>query len=391
MQEIYKGPIRAAIDFGHRNIIYPRLVSGEAEKDREVAHERALGLMEKAQQREILMEIFGHFYEFEDPIVATTFAGCQLRNPLGLAAGFDKDVRVVRFLDALGLGTIKVGSICLLEWGGNDRPRIFPLPEDLGLINRMGFPGGGADRAEDKLNALEENTKSALVVNIAASKPSFKSEDKAIQDYVRVAEQLILYGVWHEVNVSSPNTPGVRGLQEPEVFAELAYELQKVYAANDVLFTFKFSPDLAEEKLLKDVRIAKDFGAAGVVVTNTTTDSGIRESLRSVHKNEQGGISGRPLTKRSLEVSHRVHNYIGDELDVNRAGGILTSEDLWDALTYGGAKIVDIYTAFIAYETSRPSIFYSMVKDLSRAMRAYGMKSMEDFRDLRGRKIPFPK
>ena len=391
MQEIYKGPIRNVIDLAHRNIIYPRLVSGEAQKDREVAHERALGLMERAQQSEILMRIFGHLYDFEDPIVATTFAGFQLRNPLGLAAGFDKDVKVVRFLDSLGLGTVKVGSICLLEWGGNNRPRIFPLPEDSGLINRMGFPGGGADKAERKLNGLREDLKSALVVNIAASKPSFESEDRAIHDYVKVAEQLLPYGVWHEVNVSSPNTPGVRGLQEPEVFAELAYELQKVYAPNDVPFTFKFSPDFDEQKLLKDVRIAKDFGASGVAVTNTTTDSEIRESLKSPHRNEQGGISGRPLTRRALEVSHRVHNFIGDELDVNRAGGILTSEDLWDALTYGGAKIVDIYTAFIAYETSRPSIFYNMVKDLSRAMRAYGMKSMEDFSDLRGRRIPFPK
>lgn len=391
MQEIYKGPIRGAIDLAHRNVIYPRLVSGDAEKDREVAHERALALMERNQQNEILMKIFGSLYEFEDPIVATAFAGVPLRNPVGLAAGFDKDARVVRFLDSLGLGNIKVGSICLLEWGGNERPRIFPLPEDLGLINRMGFPGGGAYRAEEKLKTVDGRTNSALVVNIAASKPSFTSEDNAIRDYVKVAEQLSPYGDWHEVNVSSPNTPGVRGLQEPEVFAELAPEIARVYVEEEIPFTFKFSPDLPEDKLLKDVRIAKDVGATGVVVTNTTTDSEIRGSLKSARKNEMGGISGRPLTRRALNVSHKVYEYIGGELDVNRAGGVMTSEDLWDALTYGGATIVDIYTAFIASETSKPSIFHKMVKDLAKAMRAYGVKSMVDLEDLRGRRIPFPK
>lgn len=387
---MYKEVARTTIDLAHRNIVYPALTSGQAQKDREIAHERSLRLMERGQGSEFLMRLLTELYEVDDSIVATTFADTVLRNPLGLAAGFDKDVRVVRFLDSLGTGTIKVGSICLLEWGGNERPRVFILDKDLGLINRMGFPGEGADKAKDKLRTLDGTTNSALVVNIAASKPSFTSEDNAIRHYLEIVEQLSLYGEWHEVNVSSPNTPGVKGLQEPEVFEELASEIAKVYREGNMPFTFKFSPDLAVDKLLKDVRTAKDVGAAGVVVTNTTVDSQIRESLKSVNKNEAGGISGRPLTEKALDISHRVYEYVGEELAINRAGGVMISEDLWDALTYGGAKIVDIYTAFVYPKTSKPSLFYRMVSGLAKAMKEYGMSSMDEFEDLRGRKIPFP-
>src|SRR5258708_301751 len=122
--KMHKEIARRTIDIAHQKIVYPQLVSGEAEKDREIAHERALKLMERAQQSEILMRIFDHLYEFEDSIVATNFAGVPLKNPIGLAAGFDKDVRVARLIDSLGVGFQKPGSITLLDWGGNDRPRI---------------------------------------------------------------------------------------------------------------------------------------------------------------------------------------------------------------------------------------------------------------------------
>jgi len=381
---------RSAIDLAHRKIVYPALTSGDAQGDREIAHEKALRLMERGQDSDILMRIFNALYSFNDSIVATRFADTDLRNPIGLAAGFDKDARVIGFLDSLGPGTLKAGSITLLEWAGNEGQRIFLLPEDQGLINRMGFPGAGAKKAKEKLDVIDGTTHSALVVNIAASKPSFSSIENAIIDYAEVAKELSPYGEWHEVNVSSPNTPGVRGLQEPEVFAQFASVLAEFYKEESVPFTFKFSPDLPVDKLLKDVRTAKDVGAAGVVVTNTTTDKQIRDSLRSPHRNEIGGISGRPLTKKALDVSHTVYEYIGEELDINRAGGVINSEDLWDALTYGGARIVDIYTAFIEQRTSRPSLFYRMVSDLAKAMREHGMSSMREFEELRGRRVPFP-
>jgi len=166
-----------------------------------------------------------------------------------------------------------------------------------------------------------------------------------------------------------------------------------VYLNREKPVRFKFSPDLAQEKLHKNARTIKDKGGAGITLGNTSTGDDVKALLneKDVHREETGGISGRPITPKALEVSHNLYDYIGEELPIHRIGGIRTVEDVWDALTYGGATTVDVYTAFVRQETSTPNFAYYILHDLAKAMRAEGMESMDDFKALRGKKVPFPK
>ena len=387
---------RRAVDLFHRKEVYPYLTGGAAKDDREIAHERVLNLMERLQRSDLTMSTLSQLFVYRDPILSLTLFGKRVPNPLGIAAGFDKDARVYRFLgEALGFGIVKPGSITKLDFGGNPRPRIFDLPQNDGLINRMGFPGGGTDRAEVRLKADRRYREFMLIINIAASKPSFE-RNTAIEDYGAAYSQMLPYGDAIEVNISSPNTPGVRGLQEPEVFEQLASHIKdirdgRVYGFRPLIY--KFGPDLPAERLEKDLRIAIDNGADGVTLTNTSTNPTLRESLKpDVHKNEIGGMSGALLEPLALDVSHRAYDYIGGQIEIFRAGGIgRSARDIWDALTFGGASAVDAYASFVRETTSSPNYTFYRLRDLARAMRAKGMTSMDDFKVLRGKRVPFPK
>lgn len=385
--------VRSGLDFGHRKIVHPLLTRGEAQNDREIAHERALRMMQMAQRVPLAVQILDCAFSYDDPILKTSFAGLKAPNPLGIAAGLDKNAHVHRFLgQGFGFGSVTVGSITKVEYGGNARPRIFDLPHSRGLINRMGFPGEGSDNAVQMLQNDKQREKPyLLIINFAATKPSFDA-GKQIEDYRAVAQDLVYFGDEGEGNVSSPNTPGVRGLQEPDIFSDLADAVIPVYLDRGKPVRFKFGADLEIEKLHKNAQAIIDKKGSGITVTNTSTDAEIRKGLsaQDVHKEEQGGISGSPITQKALEASHRLYDYIGDEIPIHRIGGIMNVHDVWDALTYGGATTVDVYTAFVRQETSTPNFAYYILRDLVKAMRAEGMTSMEDFRSLRGRKVSFP-
>lgn len=391
--------IRHKIDQVHQEKVHPYLTAGEAQADREIAHERALGLAERVQGHEIAVRIMGSLFTYKSDNLATIVSGISMRNPLGLAAGFDKNARIHRLLgQGLGFGAVKVGSITKEPYKGNDRPRIFDLPNNDGLINRMGFPGDGSDEAQARLEADKSRRNYSLVVNIAASRPSF-DRNTQIEDYVEVAKQLRGYGDGHEINVSSPNTPGVRGLQEPEVFSDLAQALKPAYRVNFLNsylnsppYMYKFGPDLPMDQLLKNIQTAKDNGARGVSLGNTVTGDDVRHRLSyDVYKDEAGGISGQPLKEKALERSHQVYLKMGEEIDITLIGGIQNAEDVWRALTYGGAKAVDVYSAFVRPTTSTPNFTYYILRDLHRAMKAEGIGNMSQFKDLRGKAVPFPK
>ncbi|OGH14871.1 MAG: dihydroorotate dehydrogenase (quinone) [Candidatus Levybacteria bacterium RIFCSPHIGHO2_01_FULL_38_96] len=385
--------IRSVIDAAHRNIVHPLLTSGDAQEDREVGHERALRMMRMAQRIPLAVRVLDRAFSYDDPILKTSFAGLEAPNPLGIAAGFDKNARVHRFLgQGLGFGTVTVGSITKVEYKGNERPRIFDLPNSRGVINRMGFPGEGSASAVRRLKNDNKERPYLLIVNFAASKPSFDA-GRQIEDYAAVAEDLVYFGDEGEGNVSSPNTEGVRGLQEPDVFSDLAAAVIPIYLNHGGLVRFKFGPDIETEKLHKNAQTIIDKKGSGITITNTSTDPEVCKGLsaQDVHKEEQGGISGLPITQKALEASHRLYDYIGDEIPIHRIGGIMNIRDVWDALTYGGATTVDIYTSFVRQETSTPNLAFYMLRDLARAMRANGMTSMADFKEFRGKRIPFPK
>ncbi len=387
--------LRRFIDVSYRKIVHPYITRGEAGNDREIAHERALKLAEIIQGNTAAMRLLSRFFTFRDPILQTRIGNKFAPNPFGIAAGFDKNDRIERLLgEGLGFGIVTVGSITKISYDGNPRPRIFDLPTNEGLINRMGFPGDGSDKAEVRLKTSEDSRNYFLVVNIAASKTSFE-RGTAIEDYGLVYEQLLPYGDATETNGSSPNTKGVTGLQEPEVFKDLAShlaEIRKNSPYKNKPLIYKFSPDLDPEKLEKDLQIAIDNGADGVTLTNTSTDLLIRNSLKpEKYSNEAGGISGSPLNSRSLEITHRAYQYVGESIFIIRAGGISgTASDIWDALTYGGATIAEAYTSFVRPTTSTPNFTINALKDFAEAMRLVGMESMDDFRQYRGKRVPYP-
>lgn len=392
--------LRQGIDTVHRKIIYPSLTRDGGQDDREIAHENAIGLASKLQHFEMVTQFMRKMFAYKNPALRTSVAGVKAPNPLGLAAGFDKNARVHRLLgEGLGFGIVKVGSITKIPYEGNERPRIFDLPNNDGLINRMGFPGEGSDEAEKRLReSYAKRRHYSLIINIAASKPSFETNSQ-IDDYIAVAEQLLEFGNGHEINVSSPNTEGVQGLQEPEVFTDLAQALKATYLVGEspthgymTPFQYKFGPDLEMQSLLRNIKTAKDNFASGISLGNTTTDQNVRDYLSlDRYKNEKGGISGQPLKKKALERSHQVYQEMGEEIDITLIGGIQNASDVWNALTYGGAKAVDVYTAFVRPTTSTPNFAFYILRDLHRAMKAESMSSMADFKDLRGKKVPFPK
>ncbi len=391
---IGEGIARAGIDLAHKRVVHPYLTRGEAQTDREKAHERALDLMKQAQGNELIMSLLHGLFVYKNPILQTNFAGVEAPNPLGLAAGFDKNARVYRLLGAMGFGFVTVGSITEVPYEGNARPRIFDLPDSDSLINRMGFPGDGANQAEAHLRrSFADHRKFALIVNTAASKPSF-DRGTPISDYTKTYRQLYPYGEISEINVSSPNTPGVKGLQEPEMFNELAQEIALArtrLSPKGKPTIYKFGPDLPKEKLLQNLKTVLRTGGNGVCLTNTTVDVTIRSKLRpDLHRQEVGGMSGACLTSRALEVSHMAWEYTEGKLPIKRAGGIGSPRDLWNALTYGGATTVDIYSAFVRPTTSTPNLTMYWLKDLAKAMQMEGMTSMKDFAQLKGQRVRFP-
>jgi len=390
---------RTGVDIVHRKIVHPYLTRGKAREDREVAHERALDLMESLQNNPLVMKLLREMFVYEDPILETNIAGVKLPNPIIMPAGFDKKVRVHKFLgEAAGFGAVTEGTITKIPYIGNDQPRIFDLPQSDGLINRMVFPGDGSDEGEKRLQEDNPSERDyGLFVSIGASKPSFENGTE-IEDFVSVAKQLIPYGDGQEQNISSPNTKGVLGLGAR--YEELASALnQEVYipysiqlGGKELVVLAKISPDLARKDRQSLIRIGHDNGVKVIVLGNTSVDSDVRSNLdaNDIYREEAGGISGQPIRQKALENSHEAYVDTDGEIPIIMAGGIKTAEDVWNALTYGGASAVGIYTAFVRPNSSTPNFVYYLLKDLARAMRVANMQSIDDFKYLRGAKVAYP-
>jgi dihydroorotate dehydrogenase len=394
--------LRAPIDLGHREIVHRKLTAGEAQRDREISHERALDMVEKLQSNPFIMEGLNMVFAHDDPILKTRFAGLTLPSPIGFAAGFDKNARIWDFLFyAQGFGYGEVGSVTFLKFEGNPRPRIHDLPNNDGLSNRMGFPGDGVDEVIPRLPYINKVAfdianlidSPKLIVNHAASKPSFE-QGKAFEHSLKAFELLLPYGYAHTGNESSPNTAGVRGIQEPEVHAEYAAAYEEKRAQSAYYFKpvgFKYGPELEFVKLYKNIRTDIDHGINYTSLTNTTTDPEIRANLNpDVHKDEIGGVSGQPLKPKALERSHRVYLIFGDEIDIKYSGGIQNGKDVWDAFTYGGAKATEALSGYVRPTSSTPNFAHYIKRDLAISMRMMGMTSMEDFKELRGKRVPYP-
>ena len=266
--------------------------------------------------------------------------GLNFKNPVGLAAGLDKDAIAYKELSALGFGFIEIGTLTPKPQPGNPKKRLFRLKEDGGLINRMGFNNGGVDAAVQR---LKKNNGVLIGGNIGKNK--LTPNENAVEDYKICFEKLFDYVDYFVVNVSSPNTPNLRELQDKAPLTKILTELQSMNAAKPKQkpILLKIAPDLSDEQLLDIIEIVNKTKIAGVIATNTTIS---REGLTSENQRETGGLSGKPLTKRSTEVIRFLAEKSGKSFPIIGVGGIHTAEDAIEKLE-AGASLVQLYTGFI--------------------------------------------
>jgi dihydroorotate dehydrogenase len=273
-----------------------------------------------------------------DPVLASTVFGVHFPGPLGLAAGFDKDGTGLNAWGALGFGYAEVGTVTAHAQPGNPAPRLFRLPDDRALLNRMGFNNRGAAALAAKL--ADHRSDVPIGVNIGKTKVT-PAEDAA-QDYRASARLVGSQAAYLVVNVSSPNTPGLRDLQTVESLRAI---LSAVLAETSTPVLVKIAPDLADTDIDDIADLAVELGLAGIVATNTTVS---RDGLRTpgVEQLGNGGISGPPLRARADEVLRRLYGRVGDRLTLISVGGIETVDDAWDRVT-AGASLLQGYTGFI--------------------------------------------
>ena len=294
------------------------------------------------------------FYIIDDSRLEKSLFGIKFKNPVGLAAGFDKNAQLYEELTSFGFGFIEIGTVTPKPQSGNPRKRLFRLVEDSAIINRMGFNNVGV---EEIIKNLKKNKSTLIGGNIGKNKitPNYL----AIDDYVTSFNMLFDFVDYFVVNVSSPNTPNLRDLQQKEPLTKLINSLISINRNKNKPkpILLKIAPDLNNNQLLDIISIVKDTGLDGIIATNTTIN---RDNLKSVNKNELGGLSGKPLTSRSTEVIKFISKNSNKTIPIIGVGGINTVADALEKFD-AGADLIQIYTGFI-YEG--PNLIRSINKAL---------------------------
>ncbi len=285
------------------------------------------------------------FYTFEDPRLQRTILGLNFRNPVGLAAGFDKNALCVDELDSLGFGFVEIGTLTPRAQPGNEKPRLFRLPADQALINRMGFNNDGVDVVAQRL----KSRKSKLIVGGNIGKNKVTPNEEAANDYAYCFNVLYPVVDYFVVNVSSPNTPGLRALQEKEPLRDLLKRVKGLSRAQVAYkpILLKIAPDLTNEQLNDVVEVLRDTGTDGVIATNTTISRDqLNTSPEEIVRIGAGGLSGAPLTQSSTRVIRYLREHLGPAFPIIGVGGIMTPQDALDKLN-AGADLVQVYTGFV--------------------------------------------
>ena len=379
----------SSADFVFRQL-RPLLFSGDAE----TAHERMLSSVEMVSKIPGVIPFLRWQFRKESPVLHTKLFGKTVNNPIGLAAGFDKDGRIYPTLFALGFGFVEIGTVTPLPQAGNLKPRIFRLLEDQALVNRLGFNNQGIQKLVEKLDlgtkkisteeadminqSSEQHEKfSSGMLGINFGKNGDTSLEKAREDYVSALSALHPFADYFTINISSPNTEGLRRLQEKQMLREL---LESVCSRRDKLdqnhirktpLLVKLSPDLDDQGLQNCTGVIKEFPIQGVIATNTTLD---RQQLKSSQKIEQGGLSGKPLKERSTEVVRTLFQELGNEVTIIGTGGIFNGTDAYQKIR-AGAAAVQIYTALI-YEG--PGLVRRIKQELAELLERDGFNCVTD-------------
>ncbi|MGD9563729.1 MAG: quinone-dependent dihydroorotate dehydrogenase [Pyrinomonadaceae bacterium] len=336
--------------------------------DAEKAHEAGISFLRYALGSEAAQRMAYDRYGFEFPYEIERF-GLKFRNPVGIAAGFDKNGRVVNQLASLGFGFVEVGTVTLKPQPGNERPRLLRLPEDEALINRLGFNNDGAKAVADRLSKLDR--KGVIGVNIGKNKDV--PNEEAVENYLATFDLVHPVADYIAVNISSPNTPNLRDLQRADSLDELLSALQnrnRELGSKPLLV--KIAPDLDDAGIEAAVDVCRRHDAAGMIATNTTVSKG---GLVTPNASEMaGGLSGRPLASRATEVIRKIHKYSGGTMPVIGVGGVFTPEDAFEKIT-AGACLIQAYTGFVY---SGPSFALKSNHGLAQILLREGFRTLDE-------------
>jgi dihydroorotate dehydrogenase len=355
-------------------MIYSALRRMLFKMDPETAHEMTIKGLQLLQSTPPIRHLYQKSMTVVDPRLQTTCLGTTFPNPVGLAAGFDKHATVYPGLAALGFGFVEVGTLTPRPQSGNPKPRLFRLPEDQAVINRMGFNNHGVEQAK---RAFETLTRPSIPIGINLGKNKDTPNEEAASDYQKGLEALYIHGDYFVINISSPNTVGLRDLQHATALKEL---LSAVIGKREQLAAehgttrpvlLKIAPDLTEEQVEEIVDAALQLGIDGIIATNTTL---ARDGLTANHRKETGGLSGKPLTSRSTAFIHHVYQLTQGRVPIIGVGGIFTGQDALDKIK-AGANLVQVYTGMIY---RGPSIAKWINQELLRLLEQEGFNSVKE-------------
>ncbi|MER6512115.1 quinone-dependent dihydroorotate dehydrogenase [Nonomuraea sp. NPDC001636] len=331
--------------------------------DAEAVHRLTVKGLAVLARLPLLKRLLHRAFAPHDPVLRVTAFGVHFPGPFGLAAGFDKDAACAEAIAALGFSHVEVGTITAHAQPGNPQPRLFRLVGERAVINRMGFNNSGARAAARRLRRTRGVP---VVVGVNIGKTKVVPESEAVADYVTAARELAPLADYLVVNVSSPNTPGLRNLQAVELLRPLLAAVKEVADATPrrTPLLVKIAPDLADEDVDAVADLAVELGLDGIIATNTT----IR------HGGETGGLSGRPLKGRSLEVLRRLRAKVGDRITLVSVGGVEDVDDVWERLL-AGATLVQGYTGWIY---GGPLWAARIHRQLARRVRRHGLSSVTE-------------
>ena len=344
----------------------------------ETAHHFALSSLSGALRIEAVRQGAERRYQ-RAPFGKIKRFGLTFSNPVGLAAGFDKNGEAVDALSALGFGFIEVGTVTSEAQPGNPKPRIFRLPTDRALINRLGFNNSGAKQVVKNL----KNHSADCVLGVNIGKTRTVRIEKAIPDYLKTFGTVYEIADYIAINVSSPNTPQLRDLQQPDLLDNLLASLQRrngelaekhsLVAPRPLLL--KIAPDLSEDEIRAIISVAQENKVSGIIATNTSVNrEGLQTSNTRVAEIGEGGLSGAPLRNRSNEVIRTIYHLTNGTMPIVGVGGVFTAEDAWEKIC-AGASLIQLYTGFI-YEG--PSIARRINEGLRQIVSKEGFVSLDE-------------
>ncbi len=346
--------------------------------DPERSHHLALSAAELASSRRWVRKLVDWWYAFRDPVLHSRAMGLEFPNPLGLAAGFDKDARAVPLLASLGFGHVEVGSVLARPWSGNPLPRVFRLPRDGALVNRLGLPSEGASRVATRLGRAYPGV--PVGANVARAGPAEgRPASELAAELVEAAVELAPRVSYLTLNGSCPNTGDGRLLEDRGILREVLAELGRRLGPSGPPMLLKLSPDLGEAEAEALATTAIEAGAQGLICGNTTTRrDGLSTPAATLEGIGRGGLSGTPLLERTLARIARMRRHLGPGPALVACGGISTGRDVYRAIR-AGADLAQIYTALVYRGPGAPS---TIARELAYELRAAGAPCPEAVRGL---------